>query len=474
MGRRVYRSGEAEYLINGETTRLKDIKNLFRGTGIGTDAYSLIEQGKVDRLLQANAKDRRAIFEEAAGISRFKAKKIEAERRLARVDANLIRLADIVEEVGSRYRKVKSQASKAVRYKEYTERLQQLRTYVGLKDWRNFSDKLAEHEEEANGYQQKSTSFQSQISEKESGLKELESNLDSISASLQEKQESATRHREKIAQVEAQISLNEGRLTDLAERHEQLNAQLIRSQNKTTGFKSQIAATEQELETAEIAFRDSSDALKKFEAELGSLDSQLESLRSETESKRTQYNELMVLVTEIGRLVSAGDTQFCTLNESTMKYRDEIEQKQQLVEVLTGQHRDILETQQRLKLEAESSDSELASARQKFDELKNRLDEKQNRLAQLAAQQAGLSQRAEVIEELEKRLEGINAGAKELLQLAREDRSGPMSELVGLVADLLNVNVQHAGIVDVFAWRGSAVCRRRRAATHQFGSRRKT
>ena len=100
--RRVYRSGEGEYLINGQACRLRDIRDLFRGTGVGTDAYSLIEQGKVDNLLQASAKDRRAIFEEAAGISRFKAKKIEAERRLERVDQNLLRLSDIVEEVETR------------------------------------------------------------------------------------------------------------------------------------------------------------------------------------------------------------------------------------------------------------------------------------------------------------------------------------------------------------------------------------
>src|SRR5688572_13049360 len=79
--RRVYRSGEGEYLINRQPARLKDIRDMFRGTGVGGDAYSLIEQGKVDRLLQASAKDRRAIFEEAAGISRFKAKKVEAQRR---------------------------------------------------------------------------------------------------------------------------------------------------------------------------------------------------------------------------------------------------------------------------------------------------------------------------------------------------------------------------------------------------------
>ena len=114
--RRVFRSGEGEYGINGQPCRLKDVKDLFRGTGVGVDAYSLIEQGKVDRLLQASAKDRRGIFEEAAGISRFKAKKVEAERRMQRVDQNMVRLHDIVDEVGKRLATLKGQATKANRY----------------------------------------------------------------------------------------------------------------------------------------------------------------------------------------------------------------------------------------------------------------------------------------------------------------------------------------------------------------------
>src|SRR5688572_16783447 len=146
--RRVYRSGEGEYLINRQPARLKDIRDLFRGTGVGVDAYSLIEQGKVDRLLQASAKDRRAIFEEAAGISRFKAKKIEAQRRLERVDQNMLRLADIVEEVENRLKTVRNQAVKARRYREHTERLQQLRTQVALTDWRRLTEKLRGIEQE--------------------------------------------------------------------------------------------------------------------------------------------------------------------------------------------------------------------------------------------------------------------------------------------------------------------------------------
>src|SRR5437763_6412475 len=129
--RRVYRDGEGEYLINNQPSRLKDIKDLFLGSGAGADAYCIIEQGRVDVLLQASTKERRTIFEEAAGISRFRARKTETLRKLERVDQNLQRLKDIIDEVEKQLRSVKLQASKAQRYKEHSERLRELRVGVG-------------------------------------------------------------------------------------------------------------------------------------------------------------------------------------------------------------------------------------------------------------------------------------------------------------------------------------------------------
>src|SRR5437660_291807 len=137
--RRVYRGGEGEYLINQNVCRLKDIKDLFLGSGAGNDAYSIIEQGKVDVLLQASTKDRRTIFEEAAGISRFKARKLETQRKLERVDQNLSRVKDIIEEVEKQLRSVKLQAAKAQRYQEYSLRLKELRIALGLGEYGQLS-----------------------------------------------------------------------------------------------------------------------------------------------------------------------------------------------------------------------------------------------------------------------------------------------------------------------------------------------
>jgi chromosome segregation protein len=132
--RRVTRDGESEYLVNGETARLRDIRELFSGTGAATQAYSVIEQGRVDALLVASGRERRAVFEEAAGITRFRTRRAEALRRLERTEQNRQRLADIVGEVASRLETVKHQAARARRWRQMTDRLRCLRLAAARRD----------------------------------------------------------------------------------------------------------------------------------------------------------------------------------------------------------------------------------------------------------------------------------------------------------------------------------------------------
>ena len=130
--RRLFRSGESEYLINKQPCRLKDIKTLFLDTGFGATSYSILEQGKIDVLLQASNSDRRVVFEEAAGISKYRVRKAESLRALLRVEDNLNRLQDLIDEVGKRVRRVKAQASKARRYRAYSDRIRDLRVRIAL------------------------------------------------------------------------------------------------------------------------------------------------------------------------------------------------------------------------------------------------------------------------------------------------------------------------------------------------------
>src|SRR5262245_26246255 len=142
VGRRLFRDGTSEYQLNNLPSRLKDIRELFLDTGVGVDAYSVIEQGKVAAMLEANPEERRIIFEEAAGISKYKVKKKEAQRKLEKVDQNLVRLHDIVEEVEKRLRSVKIQAGRARTYQEHTTRLNELRLTYSLQEYHGHNEQL--------------------------------------------------------------------------------------------------------------------------------------------------------------------------------------------------------------------------------------------------------------------------------------------------------------------------------------------
>ena len=446
--RRVYRSGESEYLINNETSRLKDIRELFRGTGVGTDAYSLIEQGKVERMLSTNAKDRRVIFEEAAGISRFKAKKKDAERRLLRVERNLIRLADIVEEVGSRYRSVKAQASKASRYKEYSDRLQELRTHVGAKDWRDFSEKLTSVEASLTDQLEVVEVATQEITAFEERSKKVEEDLEKASQEYQTAQDNSAGLREQIARTESSLQLNQARQKDISLRQTQLTEALELAKKRKSEAEARIAKTEKEAETAELNYREARDQLQEIESNASQLDSSIHEKTSLAETKRSEHQQLIALVSQLGRTVSAADSQLVNLQESKTRLT---QTTQQLTESQNQLQQTLAQAQQQVKQleqEADGKDSALAETRKRLQATKEELAGRRQRLTDLTTQHAGMTQRAQVIEELEKSLEGINAGARELLKHA-DDQTGPMSEVIGLVADLVNVNVQHAALVDV-------------------------
>src|SRR5690348_770742 len=199
--RRVYRDGEGEYLINHQPSRLKDIKELFLGSGAGADAYCIIEQGRVDVFLQASTRERRTVFEEAAGISRFKAKKIETLRKLERVDQNLQRARDILDEVEKQLRSVKLQAAKAQRYQEYSNRLKELRVALGLKEFHELAERL---------------------SAETAVLDSLRAGLEEQAKQAQEWEESARRLEETLAGLEEAAHVQE---TALAQARQQITGE---------------------------------------------------------------------------------------------------------------------------------------------------------------------------------------------------------------------------------------------------------
>ena len=201
--RRVYRSGESEYLVNDSISRLRDIREILSGTGTATDSYSVIEQGRVDALLVASGKERRAVFEEAAGITKFRSRRAEAIRRLDRTEQNRQRLADIVGEVASRLETVKKQASRARRWKRMTERLQSLRFAAASADLVGVNALLEEVSVSITEAHKRSEVAQAEKAAAEAEIQILEEQQKEIDPKLAAIQEELAVDRENVVAVEA-------------------------------------------------------------------------------------------------------------------------------------------------------------------------------------------------------------------------------------------------------------------------------
>ncbi len=447
--RRVYRSGEGEYLINGEACRLKDIRGLIRGTGVGTDAYSLIEQGKVERLLQASKYDRRAIFEEAAGISRFNAKKIEAQRRLVRVEQNLIRLKDIVEEVGARYRSIKSQASKAARYREYTKRLQELRTHVGLHDWRQYSAQVSEQTEQKATRQNDVQRLQSESTQLDAETQRGEQQWAQLTAQQNKLQEQIATIREAIANGESRLSLNQIRAEELDQRKVTVREFLTKIAAQLSDVQQRIAMGQSDLASANREFTETQSRLQTLESTRINLENESAELKSSLEQSRANQVRLAALIHELGKQISGLTSQASLGNENRRQLESEVAKQQSVRKSLAQQLEQCHAEHSRLQHSAESLDSNLAAARHDVENSQVELAKQQDEITRLTTEHAGITQRAEVIHEVEQRFEGVNQGAKHVLAEAANKSAPIWSGVLGLVADLVQVNVEHANIIDI-------------------------
>ena len=192
--RRLYRSGESEYLIDGKSARLRDIQELFMGTGLGPESYAIIEQGRIGQILSNKPADRRAVIEEAAGIGKYKTRKRLAEAKLESAKQNLSRVFDILEEVGRQANSLKRQAAKAKRYEELrTDMLGHLRRAV------------------AGRFRM----LESEAAKLALDLNQAQTNFQNLSAEVQSKEQEYARTQESCYQVEAALTESRARVAEL-------------------------------------------------------------------------------------------------------------------------------------------------------------------------------------------------------------------------------------------------------------------
>ena len=446
--RRVYRSGEGEYLINRQQCRLRDIKDVFAGTGMSSGAYSIIEQGKVDALLQSSPRERRLIFEEAAGISRFKQKRQEAARRLERIDQNLLRLSDIVEELATRLRGVRSQAGKAQKYKQCSDRLKELRTQVGLTDWRSLSAELQEAAQKSDTISQRQSTSQAELSAQQRQLQLTEDSLEAMSRHSQSAIGQETTVRERIAQCESTRRSQVARSEELQQESERLQRQLAAMTSKAGNAQQLVDETTTELQQSETQFTELHQRVESQQSQVDELQDRLAELRSVREEVRQRHADAIREAARLEHQLQLHESRRSQAITEGQQADQQWKQLQDSLAELTQLHEKAQADLARLQSETDRSQAELETAQEALRDNRAKLASSQTQLADLRGRLTGAEERASVLEELERRLDGLSSGTKEILRRAREHPGGPYGCVRGVIADLIRVDADTAPLVE--------------------------
>jgi chromosome segregation protein len=444
--RKYYRSGDSEYMINGKSVRLRDITELFMNTGLGKSGYSIIGQGRIAEIISKKSEDRRGIFEEAAGISKYRYKKSEAERKLEKADDNLSRVTDILKELESRVGPLEKDAEKARRYLElYGEKKQ---VDVGL--WlyeidsiRTRSDKLQRDYEIA----------KHELEMAEDSLQSLERQSERLLERLKENQEKSENARKEFATV-------------TKDRHEAESAILL-AENDFRHCESEEERLSAELSKIETKGKESAEAVEKLNAamdgqkrKMGDLEQRLDDTLSDVENARAA--------------LSAKSEEQSAAEEQTEKEKDALQELKVKLSALEGSKSGEKERKEELEEQSEElsarikktgeglllAEEDLKKYKEKIDSAKNKIENLEKQISDLeglqksATEHAGdlqvkqntVSERIKLLRRMDEHFEGYAGSVRYVMTSAAQGR---LSGICGPVSKLLSVEERYAPAIEV-------------------------
>lgn len=448
IARRLYRSGDSEYLINGRPCRLRDVRELFMDTGVGVNAYSIIEQGQIDQLLTASKVDRRVIFEEAAGISRFKAHKKEALRKLERTEQNLLRLADIVTEIQRQLRSVKLQAGKARSYLEYSERLKSLRVNFSLGEYDRIVRARQERRGALDGAEGRFGQVAAEVSRHDAALSEIGSQLMESEGQINRWDNTLVAATSKIEQQRERIGFLRNRVEELMRRKARA-AEQIRTLGERSGLlRRQLATSREELEQISRAYEEQSATLKQLDEAAEEAARRLGGLKAELEDEKSGIIDIVRRTAQLHNEIQSMTTYRDNLSGQMSRLSDRAEAaRRQLSDLLT----------QKAQCEAKRQDIEavlaelqagLEAKRRQMEAIDAEVAAASGALVEAKERRSGLLSELGVLRDMEAKREGLSEALKGILERRTADGDGRFSYVDGIVADIIRAEAAHAEIVE--------------------------
>lgn len=443
--RRYYRSGDSEYLVNGESARLRDVNELFMDTGLGRDGYSIVGQGKIADMVSPKASERRDMLEEAAGISHFRYRRGDAIKRLAQAEENLVRLRDILSELESRVGPLKAQSEKAQKFIVLAGERKNLEIGIWLNTIDKTGEKMRDQEHKIEIAEASHKEAQDELSKIGEMIDKAADGTRDINIKLEEIRNSASGFEEKLSDIDSQIKVAENSILHNNETIERINRD-----------KAAENETEQNIDAAVTAARE---CIQKAEEQIADATRQMDELSKQEETYRLSSSEFSDRAAALSGEISALSVRLadCRITAETANSSiEEIRSRISAIDESMGTRKDDYDALLKRKADAEASlkeiQDEIVSVKnaidgytlrfenrgKKADSVKLAIDEKQRELHKG-------QDRVRLLEDLEKNMEGYFGAVKAVM---KESGRGALRGIYGPVSQLITVKDKYSAAIE--------------------------
>lgn len=446
--RRVYRSGESDYLINATKCRAKDIVELFMDTGVGKEGYSIVGQGRIDEILSAKSEDRRLLFEEAAGIVKYRTRSIEASNKLNKERENLIRVNDIISELEGQVGPLEIQAEKAKKAIILADRMKLVKVNIFIRD---------------------AEKYEAELKKLNMDIVQLQSDIENENKKEAVNNENIVSHREKLADIERKIAENNENISESRSLREQKENDIRLIEQEIEHFNSNIERIKSEKES-NIRIKD------EKKKDIDAIRLSITAKKQEMEIKQELYGKKMDDFSKISTKVSDSEEMLnqynsdiiSKMNKST-DIKSEIGRKSAMIEqmiarkeqinndisVLLGQKEDRQTVLTLAEKEIERSEKENKLSAENIDKMDSQLTELRNKMSFAKNNQLGINKsiqdknsRLKILSELEKSYEGYYGGVKAVLS-QRDNKNPDFRGISGAVGELINMNKEYETAIEI-------------------------
>lgn len=444
--RKLYRTGDSEYLINGAKCRLKDVQEMLLGTGLGRDGYSIIGQGRVAEVINSKVAQRRELFEEAAGVSKFLHRKAESERELEKAEDNILRLKDIAEKDGERIPVLEKQCEKARKAKLLMDSEKELDISLGVYDLDRIEAELGEIDKNILANQGECEHYEREISELEAESEEVAEQKLLHAAKLDELRRSNDIAKDRIAEINQQIAVYNNEISHNNSRIEAIKQQIKNSEKSTAEFEQQIVQYRQEIDNKNKLLED-------IDSVNSQLAEKLEGIGSESGRLDDEYKELD---RKIGSLY-AKQTEYRLTLSTAQSSLEELQQQQndagarfENQDVLIAEYREnrknlrlrldeILENKQELENKVGGYTKLLDSKQEKFELARREFENKRRTCEQK-------NSKLHALRDVDRNMSGYYSSVKAIITASK---TGRISDIHGTIADIIHVDGKFTTAVEI-------------------------